>query len=212
MIPIKGKTALLVIDMQNDFCEGGSFPVKGAVSIVPIINSLKASPKIDCTIFSLDWHPPKHCSFVTAHPGHKLMDAVTIPETKETQVLWPEHCVAGTKGSAFYPTLKVDENDLTVKKGTIIYNDSYSAFGNAIEDTNLRQLLHLLGVGTVFIVGVAYDYCVRRTAEDARKLGLLTYVVEDASKPVAAASKESADKSLELLGIQRIKSSQILSK
>ena len=210
MKKVADKTALLVIDVQNDFCEGGSLAVAGGSTIVPTINKLRE--KCDFVIFSLDWHPQGHCSFASAYPGHKVMDTVTIPRTQKKQVVWPDHCLAGEHGSQFHPLLLVKEHDIIVKKGTIPYNDSYSAFGSGNEDTSLTSILHQLQVRTVFVVGLAYDYCVRFTAEDAVKRGLRVSVIKDACKSIAPASVLEAEKSFAALGVQILDSSALLGK
>ncbi len=211
-LPTKGKCALLVVDVQNDFCEGGALPVTGGSSIVPIINGLRKSPYIDYVIFAQDWHPQGHSSFALCHPGHKPLDTVKLSRTSKDQVLWPVHCLAGEKGSEFHPDLKVGADDIVVRKGTIAYEDSYSAFGTEFESTSLRQVLFHLGVHTVFVAGLAYDFCVRLTAEDAAKLGFLTYVVGDASKAVSPEGEEKTKKTLEEKKIRIITSAQMLSK
>ena len=204
------KAALLIIDVQNDFCEAGSLPVPEGSTIIPAINSLRRSPYIDYFIFSRDYHPPTHCSFISMHPDHKVFDQVVIPETGQTQVLWPVHCVAGERGSALHADLVVKERDHIVKKGTIPHIESYSAFGNNGETTNLKKLLADLKVDTVYVAGLAYDYCVRYTAEDAAKHGIRTFVVRDGSKAVSQAGKVAADKSFAALGIEKITVAELL--
>jgi len=209
IMPIS-KSALLVIDVQNDFCEYGSLPVAEGSHIVPIINMLRHSPVMNYVIFSQDWHPINHCSFVTNYPGKKVMDEVKVEKTGFMQKLWPAHCVGGEKGADFAANLNVEPYDIIIKKGTVSYVDSYSAFGNKLENTSLNQILKALGVKTVYVAGLAYDFCVRYTAEDARKHGYNVYVVEDAAKPVSKDGKKAADESFDKLGIQRIQSKQLI--
>lgn len=153
---------LLVIDMQNDFCEGGSLAVKGADEIVPLINQL--SKQFKHVVLTQDWHPIGHCSFE----------------------LWPEHCIQGTKGADFHPNLSIPHAELIIRKGTRIDLDSYSAFyeNDEITPTGLRSYLKEKGITRVFIVGLAFDYCVRFTAMDSMMCGFDTFIIEDACRAV----------------------------
>ena len=199
---IYDKTALIVVDVQNDFCEKGSLPVASGSAVVKVINKLRNSPIIDFFVFSQDWHPSNHCSFVTYRPDDKA-------DRPQFSGPWPEHCIAGEYGSQLVDGLKVEPRDIVVKKGTISYIDCYSAFGNDIEKTYLEQILKSLGVRTVYIAGLAYDYCVRYTAEDAAKLGFETYVVEDASRGISKETMDEADESFERLNIKKVVSKKL---
>ena len=191
------KKALLVIDFQNDFCEGGSLEVKDASKVLPLINSLKESNKFDLVVLSADWHPKNHCSFQSNNPESKLFQPYLLPKTQLLQMMWPDHCVQGTHGGDFHKDLIVKESDLIVRKGKMEDVDSYSAFGNAPEDTGLHDILTKNGIKTVYCVGLAFDYCVGNTALDACRLGYETYVVNDCTKSVAPESEKQMAEKLE---------------
>jgi nicotinamidase/pyrazinamidase len=158
------KPALLVVDVQNDFCPGGALAVKDGDKIIPVINQL--IPRFEIVVYSRDWHPQDHISF--ADPP------------QFTDKSWPVHCVANTRGADFHSDLLFTLNALIIEKGYEAGKEVYSAF----EDTPLARSLHKLGVDTVFITGMATDYCVKETALDALKEGLQTYIVQDACKGV----------------------------
>lgn len=161
---IKMKKALLIVDVQNDFCPGGSLGVKDGNKVVPIINDLM--DKFDTVISSQDWHPEKTVHFKK----------------------WPVHCVAGTKGAEFHPELKTDNIDLKLKKGTDNKDDGYSAFDAT--NTSLRDYLKENNITTLYICGLTTDYCVKESALDAINLGVHTYVVTNA---IAAVNAQPGD-------------------
>eukprot|EP00826_Nyctotherus_ovalis_P044201 TRINITY_DN4761_c0_g2_i5.p1 TRINITY_DN4761_c0_g2~~TRINITY_DN4761_c0_g2_i5.p1 ORF type:complete len:217 (-),score=56.43 TRINITY_DN4761_c0_g2_i5:52-702(-) len=204
----KSRTALLVVDVQNDFCEKGSLPVPDGSSVIPVVNSLRASPLIDYFVFTQDWHPVNHCSFKTYKPEEVPAGA----DRPTTAGPWPPHCVAGERGSEFAPGLEVKPEDIGVKKGTIAYKDSYSAFGNDVDKTYLKELLRALGVTKVYVAGLAYDYCVRSTAEDAKRAGFETCLVADGARAISEQGKKEADESFGKLGIKIVSSSELLEK
>ena len=176
------KTALLIIDVQNDFCPGGALAVPGGNLTIPAINRI--SPNFDTVVATKDWHPSGHISFASNHPGKNVFDCV---ETKTgEQTLWPDHCIPGSEGAEFHPELRVEHIDLILHKGTNRVIDSYSAFfeNDRITTTGLEFFLKGLGVGKVFICGLATDYCVLFTATDAVNIGFDTYLVEDAVRGV----------------------------
>ena len=173
--------ALIVIDVQNDFCSGGALAVSEGNQIVPLINAMM--PDFDAVILTQDWHPADHCSFAANHPGKPLFSLQQIPtgpdgsgQTME-QVMWPTHCVQGTWGAEFAPGLTVQDTDLVQPKGTDCNVDSYSGFFDNCQnaDTGLQNRLRALGVNAVFCAGVAYDYCVGSTAADAAKCAFYSY-------------------------------------
>ena len=204
----KSKSALLVVDVQNDFCEKGALPVTDGSAVVPIINSLRASSFIDYFIFTQDWHPVNHCSFKSYKP-EEVPPGAGRPTTPGT---WPSHCVAGEPGSDFPPELDIRPEDISIKKGKVAYEDSYSAFCDKADKTYLKQILRNLNVTKVYVTGLAYDYCVRYTAEDAKKEGFDTYFIKDAAKAISEEGIKETDESLKKLGVHIITSSDILKK
>ena len=194
-------SALLIIDMQNDFCEGGSLSVEGAAELLPLINELHNAPVFDAIYLSQDWHPRNHRSFHTNNPGAELFSTITIRETGEEQVMWPAHCVQGTFGSEFNEKLIVKEGDIIIKKGLNILFDSYSAFGCNQDRTDLEQDLKTRGITTVYVCGLAYDYCVGSTAIDAKKYGFEAFVLGDCTRSTSTQSEKNMRKRLIEAGV-----------
>jgi len=161
--------ALLVIDVQNDFCPGGALAVPGGGDIVAGINAKMAG--FDAVILTQDWHPADHRSFASRHPGKSPMETVEMPYGP--QVLWPDHCVQGTFGAEFHPGLDADRADLILRKGFRRGIDSYSAFfeNDRTTPTGLEGYLRARGVGRVTLAGLATDFCVGFSALDAARLG-----------------------------------------
>ena len=188
------KRALLIVDVQNDFCEGGSLEVKGASEIIPKINKLRKEKNFDLIVYSKDWHPQTHCSFQSNNPGSKLFEPIILEKTKVEQVMWPDHCVQNTHGSEFHKDLDVGSTDTIVLKGTRDDTDSYSAFGTKPENTGLNDILKEKDIKTVYVVGLAFDYCVGNTALDAAKNGYETYIVTDCTKSVSEQTEEGMKK------------------
>ncbi len=175
------KNALIIVDVQNDFCPSGSLEVKEGDKIIPIINKIAA--KFFKVIATQDWHPENHLSFAKNH-NKKVFETIKIG--KITQVLWPEHCVQGTKGAEFHKDLDLSSVDLIIRKGTTPNIDSYSAFleNDKKTETGLHYYLKGLKIEKVYLCGLATDYCVYFSALDAKNLGFDAYVVLDASKGV----------------------------
>jgi nicotinamidase/pyrazinamidase len=175
--------ALIAVDIQNDFCPGGVLAVPDGDAIIPNVNVLLA--EYPFSILTQDWHPPKHCSFASSKslPPFSLDTSLTPPS-----VLWPDHCVAGTKGADFHPELQTWRARFILRKGTRQTLDSYSAFfeNDGTTPTGLAGLLGSLGVRKVLVCGLATDYCVKATALDARHVGLEVVVVEDAVRGIDA--------------------------
>jgi nicotinamidase/pyrazinamidase len=169
-------SALVVTDVQNDFCTGGALAVPDAAAILPVVNELVR--KFEQVIFTQDWHPPGHVSFASSHPGRRVFDRITLPTGE--QILWPDHCVAGTPGAALHPGLHVPPHATVLRKGVHESIDSYSAFfeNDGTTAVGLDALLREASVGEVVLVGLATDFCVLRTALDARRLGYSVTVVE----------------------------------
>ncbi len=160
--------ALIVIDVQNDFCPGGALAVPGGDEVVAPINAMMA--QFDTVILTQDWHPAGHSSFASAHPGKAPFE--TAEMSYGQQVLWPDHCVQGTEGAAFHPDLRTD-GDLIIRKGFRSAIDSYSAFfeNDQTTPTGLEGYLRTRGITDLTLVGLATDFCVAFSAMDARRLG-----------------------------------------
>lgn len=194
--------ALIVIDVQNDFCPGGALAVPGGDEIVAPINAML--PEFPVRVLTQDWHPAGHASFATSHEGHDPYQVVDMPYGP--QVLWPDHCVIGTDGAAFHPTLDANKADLIIRKGFRREIDSYSAFfeNDHTTPTGLEGYLKTRGVDTVVMVGLATDFCVNFSAVDAAKLGFKVKVVEslcraiDLDGSLAAAHAGMADVGVEI--------------
>ncbi|MDP5086589.1 MAG: bifunctional nicotinamidase/pyrazinamidase [Yoonia sp.] len=161
--------ALLVIDVQNDFCPGGALAVAGGDAIVAGINAAMAD--FSAVILTQDWHPAGHSSFASTHNAAP-MSMTEMPYGP--QVLWPDHCIQGTSGAAFHKDLMTDRADLIIRKGYNPAIDSYSAFfeNDKVTPTGLEGYLRTRGIDTLTLVGLATDFCVNYSAVDAAKLGL----------------------------------------
>ena len=202
------RSVLIVTDVQNCFVDGGTLPVKGGAEVVPVINRL--APAFENIVITQDWHTPAHTSFASAHAGKKPFETTQL--AYGTQVLWPDHCIQGTEDAALLKDLKLPTAQLIIRKGFHKDVDSYSTFEEADRKTATGLAPYLKGrdIDTVFVVGLATDFCVAWSALDARRLGFTTYVVEDATRgidlngSVAAAWKQMAD-----AGVTRIQSADI---
>jgi nicotinamidase/pyrazinamidase len=201
--------ALIVVDVQNDFCPRGALAVEGGNSVVPVINAI--SPLFGTVVATQDWHPENHVSFAASHPGKRSYDTVEIGEL--VQELWPEHCLAGSPGAAFHKDLDLIPVGLVVRKGRLPDLDSYSAFfeNDRRTATGLNGYLRELGIKTVFLCGLATDYCVLFTALDAARLGFRTYVIRDGVRGVGLpeGSVERAFSSMVEAGVKIIDSGEI---
>lgn len=179
------KNALLIIDVQNDFCPGGALAVAEGDMIIPPLNALmeKYGDAFVKIIATQDWHPKGHVSFASTH-GKNPYDIIDAPGGR--QVLWPDHCVRGTKGAAIHTSLSMSRVDCIVRKGANPGIDSYSAFNenDRTTKTGLRGYLDDLDVVRVFIAGLAFDYCVYFSAIDAAAAGFQTFVIEDLTRAV----------------------------
>lgn len=174
--------ALIVIDMQNDFCPGGSLAVAGGDKIVPLINEMIG--RFEHVILTQDWHPANHSSFASKHPGKQPFD--TVEMAYGTQTLWPDHCIQGSGGAAFHPALKWTKAQLVVRKGFRAGIDSYSAFfeNDRTTPTGLAGYLKERSIGKVTLVGLATDFCVAYSALDAVGHGFETTVRLDACRAI----------------------------
>ncbi|MGP0016746.1 bifunctional nicotinamidase/pyrazinamidase [Pseudomonas sp.] len=176
------RCALVVIDMQNDFIPGGQLAVQGGDEIVPLINRLGA--RFRNVIVAQDWHPAGHVSFASSHPGKAPFDSVQLPYGAQT--LWPDHCVQGSHGAQLHADLDLPHAQLIVRKGFNRDIDSYSAFVEADRrtPTGLSGYLKERGIDTVYLVGLALDYCVAWSALDARTAGFDTVLIVDACRAI----------------------------
>lgn len=196
-------TALIVVDVQNGFTPGGNLAVAHADQIIPGINQLGAY--FANIVLTQDWHPADHISFAENHPGHAAYDSIQL--SYGSQVLWPTHCVQGTQDAELHPALNLPTAQLVIRKGCHQHIDSYSAFMEADHHTatGLAGYLRERGIDTVFIVGIATDFCVAWTAMDARKLGFETYVIADLSKGIdLEGSLQHAWQDMLACGVKRI--------
>jgi nicotinamidase/pyrazinamidase len=161
--------ALIIIDVQNDFCPGGALAVADGDAVVPRINAMMDGFAV--CVLTQDWHPANHMSFAANHPGAEPFSMTQMPYGP--QVLWPTHCVAGSPGAAFHPSLRTDPADMVIRKGFRPQIDSYSAFfeNDRTTPTGLDGYLRSRGVATLTLAGLATDYCVAYSALDAAGLG-----------------------------------------
>ncbi|MDO5612429.1 MAG: bifunctional nicotinamidase/pyrazinamidase [Paracoccus sp. (in: a-proteobacteria)] len=175
-------SALIVIDMQLDFCPGGRLAVAGGDEIVAPINDLMAD--YDTVVLTQDWHPQDHASFASNHPGAAPFSVAQMPYGP--QVLWPDHCVIATEGAGFHPALAVDVADLVIRKGFRPQIDSYSAFyeNDRTTPTGLAGYLRERGASDLTFVGLAHDFCVAWSAIDAARLGFRARVIETATRAI----------------------------
>lgn len=176
------QTVLIVVDVQNGFTPGGNLAVANADEIIPKINQL--AQKFEHIVLTQDWHPDQHISFADNHPNKKPFETIELDYGR--QVLWPKHCVQGTHDAEFHPHLNIPTAQLIIRKGCHQNIDSYSAFMEADRKTptGLNGYLREHQINTVYIVGIATDFCVAWTAIDAVELGFDTYVIEDACKAI----------------------------
>jgi nicotinamidase/pyrazinamidase len=176
------RDVLLVVDIQNDFCPGGALAVPRGDEVVPIVNGL--SRRFGHVLLTQDWHPPHHSSFASSHPGHQPYEVIRFPYGP--QILWPDHCIQGTPGAAFRSDLDIPHAQLIIRKGYRREIDSYSAFfeNDHRTPTGLAGYLRERGLSRVFLAGLAFDFCVRWSAEDAHNCGFEVVVIEDACRGI----------------------------
>lgn len=196
--------ALIVVDPQNDFCEGGALAVEGGAGIMPFINAI--AERFKTVVVSQDWHTPDQISFASNHEGAEPFTAIEV--AYGPQMLWPDHCVQGTAGAEFHADVAptIQRASAIIRKGANPAVDSYSAFyeNDHQTSTGLAGLLRGLGARRVFVCGLAYDYCVRFTAEDAVREGFEAVVIEAATRAIAEETAKAARGSFEALGVTRL--------
>jgi len=200
--------ALLVVDVQNDFCPGGALAVPDGDAVVPVVNLI--APAFRHVILTQDWHPPDHLSFASMHPGRRPGE--TVEASYGEQILWPDHCVQATRGAALHDGLDVTGACLVLRKGMDPDVDSYSAFfeNDRRTATGLRGYLEERGIVRIVLAGLATDFCVRYTALDARRTGLEAMVVEDAVRGIDVdGSLAAAWEQMQRAGVARVDSAEL---
>lgn len=207
--PVTVTDALLITDVQNDFCTGGRLAVPQGEAVVAPINRL--APAFRTVVATQDWHPPGHQSFSSAHPGRQPYETIAL--FYGDQVLWPDHCVQGTLGAELRADLDLGPVSLVLRKGADPAIDSYSAFfeNDRRTATGLAGYLRERGVTRVFLAGLALDFCVLWSAEDARRLGFEAVVVEDACRALDIdGSAATACARLRKAGVARLQSADVV--
>ena len=200
--------ALVVVDVQNDFCPGGALEVPDGDAVVPAINRI--APRFAARILTQDWHPPGHRSFASSHPGRAPFETAELAYGE--QVLWPDHCVQGTVGAAFHPGLATDGADLVLRKGFRPEIDSYSAFyeNDRRTPTGLAGYLRGRGISRLVFVGLATDFCVAWSAIDGAREGFEAAVVEDACRAIDLdGSLAAAWEEMAAAGVARVRTSDL---
>ena len=208
-LTLDSRSCLLAVDVQYGFMPGGGLPVAGGDAIVPIINRI--APRFANVVLAQDWHPADHISFAASHPGRQPFETITLPYGE--QVLWPVHCVQGTRDAALHDDLRVPQAQLVIRKGFQREIDSYSAFVEADRKTStgLAAYLKARGITRLFLCGLATDYCVAWSALDARAEGFEVTVIEDACRAIdldGSLAKAWAD--MTAAGVARISSAALL--
>jgi nicotinamidase/pyrazinamidase len=211
MTPNSSRSVLLVVDMQLDFLPGGALAVAGGDAVLEPIAALMRSATFEHIVATQDWHPAGHVSFASSHWGRKAFESITL--YGHEQVLWPDHCVAGSSGAALHSSLPWERVRAVIRKGLDPKVDSYSGFRNNWDEhgarppTGLGGYLRECGVTDVYVCGLARDYCVKWTAEDAIDLGFETTLLWDLTRPVDAASDGAVEDSLIARGVKIVDSS-----
>lgn len=199
---------LLVVDVQNDFCPGGALPVPDGHQVVDPINRLMAA--FSHVVVTQDWHPRDHRSFASAHPGQAPYETIALPYGD--QILWPDHCVQRTPGAQIHPDLDVARAEVILRKGFRREVDSYSAFfeNDRRTPTGLAGYLRERGFERVFLAGLALDFCVLWSAEDARRHGFQAAVVEDACRALDVnGSSHDVQRRLQAVGTPLVNSADL---
>jgi nicotinamidase/pyrazinamidase len=181
-VKVTSHDVLLITDLQNDFCPGGALAVADGDAVIEPIH--RAAQHFQHIILTQDWHTPDHNSFASAHPGKKPFEQIELAYGPQT--LWPDHCIQGTHGAEFHPALQLTRAELILRKGFRRAIDSYSAFfeNDRNTATGLAGYLRERGLNRIFLVGLAYDYCVGYSALDARRIGLPAIILRDACRAI----------------------------
>ena len=208
ILSVTTSDVLIVVDIQNDFCPSGSLAVPRGDDIIPVINRLGS--KFTNVVLTQDWHPSDHKSFASQHLERQPYETITL--AYGPQVLWPDHCVQGTPGAAFHRSLNITHAALVLRKGIHRDIDSYSTFyeNDRQTPTGLAGYLRERAIKRVFLAGLAFDFCVRYSAEDAQDCGFAVAVVDDACRGIdVAGSMASAHASLVARNISCVSSMEI---
>ena len=202
--------ALILVDIQNDFVTGGKLEVPNGEQIVPLVNELTGH--FDLVVATQDWHPQSHKSFASNHTDKNPFDRIVLGGLD--QVLWPDHCVQGSRGADFHPQLQMERVEAIFRKGMDPGIDSYSGFfdNGHKKSTGLAGYLAERKVKSVYVCGLAGDYCVSYTAKDALQIGFKTFIIEDATRAIDHAGFEKAKEDILALGGTVLDSADILTR
>jgi nicotinamidase/pyrazinamidase len=206
-----GKTALLIVDMQNDFCPpNGSLAVAEGHDIISGINELRDRVQFDLVVLTQDWHPANHVSFASNNEGSTLFTIHRVPNG-DMQMMWPNHCVQESQGAQFHQDLQRKDTDIVVRKGMDSQVDSYSGFfdNDHKVQTEMHNVLQKHNVDTVVLVGLAFDYCVGFSAHDAVGLGYRVYLIKELTRSVAKDSEISMNASLQKANVTFINAADV---
>lgn len=199
------RDALIVVDVQNDFCPGGALAVADGDTVIPVIHRIAG--RFEHLLLTQDWHPLGHCSFASSYPGKKPLEVVAL--AGGAQRLWPDHCVQGTWGAELHPDLQLSQAELILRKGFRKEIDSYSAFfeNDHSTPTGLAGYCQERGLERMFFSGLAYDFCVGFSALDARRVGLEAVVIRDACRAIGVdGSVEKMEAEFERAGVWVVES------
>jgi nicotinamidase/pyrazinamidase len=206
---ITSRDVFVVVDVQNDFCPGGALAVAGGDEVIEAIHG--AARMFEHIILTQDWHPRGHSSFASAHPGRKPLDTIELPHG--THILWPDHCVQGTAGAEFHPSLSLPRAELILRKGFRAGIDSYSAFfeEDHVTPTGLAGYLRERGLERVFLAGLAYDFCVGFSALDAQRLGFPATILRNGSRAIdTGGSVARIERKIEKAGVRLVESDDLV--
>lgn len=208
---MKHKKALILVDIQNDFAPGGALAVPCGDEVVDVANKLMDINYFDLVVATQDWHPKEHNSFASRHLNKKNFDIIKLNNLE--QVLWPDHCVQNTHGAEFLSQLNLSKIHKVIQKGTNLNVDSYSGFydNDRITQTDLHEYLKNKKVNTVYIMGLATDYCVKYTALDSIRLGYQTHLIVDGCRGLGEESTLKAINELKANLVQLCQSTDFLS-
>ena len=205
---ITAQDVLIVIDVQNDFCPGGALAVGDGDAVIEVIHHV--APKFEHIVLTQDWHPQGHSSFASSYAGKQPYERVEL--SYGTQIMWPDHCVQGSRGAEFHPALRLPRAELILRKGFRPEIDSYSAFfeNDRRTATGLAGYLKERGLTRVFLAGLAYDYCVGYSALDARRLGLPAVVIRNACRAIDLdGSVEKTEAEFAKAGVALVESAEL---